>query len=152
MFRGATKLTLDVKGRLVMPTKYREALQERCGGQLVATVTVDQDRCVSIYPMPDWQDIELKLMGLPTLDPQVKLLKRLMVGNASEIDLDANGRMLLPPNLREYGQLTRDAVLVGQGWKFELWDESRWNEQQQELLASPVTLNGLSPELAKLVL
>ncbi len=118
----------------------------------MATVTVDQDRCVSIYPMPDWQDIELKLMGLPTLDPQVKLLKRLMVGNASEIDLDANGRMLLPPNLREYGQLTRDAVLVGQGWKFELWDESRWNEQQQELLASPVTLNGLSPELAKLVL
>jgi bifunctional DNA-binding transcriptional regulator/antitoxin component of YhaV-PrlF toxin-antitoxin module len=68
MFRGANKLTLDAKGRMVMPTRYRERLQERCGGKLV--VTVDKDQCLLIYPLPDWEEIERKLMRLPTLNPR----------------------------------------------------------------------------------
>ena len=150
MFRGANKLTLDVKGRLAMPTRYRERLQERCGGKLV--VTVDKDQCLLIYPFPDWEDIERKLMKLPSLNPQARRLQRLMVGHATELDLDGNGRILLPPSLREYGLLTRDVMLIGQGLRFELWDETRWNERRDEWLASADTATDLPAELETLSL
>jgi MraZ protein len=150
MFRGANKLTLDAKGRMVMPTRYRERLQERCGGNLV--VTADKSQCLLIYPLPDWEDVERKLMKLPSLNPQARWLQRLMVGHATEVELDGHGRILLPPTLREYGLLTRDAMLVGQGLRFELWDEARWNEQQAEGLASPNTGIDLPAELESLSL
>ena len=105
MFRGATKVTLDDKGRLVMPTRHRERLRERCEGQLV--VTVDRDQCLLIYPLPEWEQIERKLMALPTLQPQARRLQRLMVGHATDIELDAHGRLLLPAELREFAGLHR---------------------------------------------
>ena len=148
MFRGANKLTLDAKGRMVMPTRYRERLQERCGGKLV--ITVDKEQCLLIYPLPDWEEIERKLMRLPTLNPQARRLQRLMVGHATDTDLDAHGRLLLPPNLREFGQLTRDAMLIGQGARFELWDEARWNEQRDEWLAGEESAVDLPAELETL--
>ena len=150
MFRGANKLTLDAKGRLAMPTRYRERLQERCGGKLV--VTVDKDQCLLIYPYPDWEDIERKLMKLPSLNVQARRLQRLMVGHATELDLDGAGRILLPPSLREYGLLTRDVMLIGQGLRFELWDETRWNERRDEWLASEDTATDLPAELETLSL
>ena len=149
MFRGANKLTLDAKGRMVMPTRYRERLQERCGGKLV--ITVDKEQCLLLYPLPDWEEIERKLMRLPTLNPQARRLQRLMVGHATDTDLDAHGRLLLPPNLREFGHLQRDAMLIGQGARFELWDEARWNEKRDSWLkgdegsgASSADLDSLS--------
>jgi MraZ protein len=150
MFRGANRLTLDLKGRMVMPTRYRERLQERCGGKLV--ITVDRDQCLLIYPMPDWEEIERKLMRLPSLDPRSRRLQRLMVGHATEIELDGQGRVLLPQNLREFGSLTRDATLIGQGQHFELWDEARWNERRDEWLASEETATDMHAELEKLSL
>jgi MraZ protein len=150
MFRGANKLTLDAKGRMVMPTRYRERLQERCGGNVV--VTVDRDRCLLIYPLPDWEEVERKLMRLPSLDPQARQLQRLMVGNATDLELDGHGRVLLPPKLREFGQLTRDAMLIGQGVRFELWDEARWNERRDEWLAGGEGTSDLSAELESLSL
>ncbi len=134
MFRGANKLTLDAKGRMVMPTRYRERLQERCGGKLV--VTVDKDQCLLIYPLPDWEEVERRLMRLPAFNLQARQLQRLMVGHATDLELDGHGRILLPPNLREFAFLTRDATLIGQGVRFELWDEVRWNERRDEWLAS----------------
>jgi MraZ protein len=148
MFRGANKLTLDAKGRLVMPTRYRERLQERCGGHIV--VTVDKDQCLLIYPLPDWEDIERKLIKLPTLDPQMRGLQRLMVGYATDLELDGHGRLLLPANLREFGLLTRDAMLIGQGLRFELWDEARWNERRDEWLASAGGAGNLPGDLGTL--
>jgi MraZ protein len=150
MFRGANKLTLDAKGRMVMPTRYRERLQERCGGKLV--ITVDKDQCLLIYPLPDWEEIERKLMRLPTLDPRARRLQRLMVGHATDLELDGHGRVLLPPKLREFGLLTRDAMLIGQGLRFELWDEARWNERRDEWLASEEAATDLSTELETLSL
>jgi MraZ protein len=150
MFRGANKLTLDAKGRMVMPTRYRDRLQERCGGKLV--ITVDKDQCLLIYPMPDWEEIERKLMGLPSFDPQARRLQRLMVGHATDLELDAHGRLLLPPNLREFGLLTRDAMLIGQGHRFELWDEARWNERRDQWLANEDSATDLPAELEKLSL
>jgi len=148
MFRGANKLTLDAKGRMVMPTRYRERLQERCGGKLV--ITVDKEQCLLIYPLPDWEEIERKLMRLPTLNPQARSLQRLMVGHATDTDLDAHGRLLLPPNLREFGLLKRDAMLIGQGVRFELWDEARWNERRDEWLKDEESAVDLPAELETL--
>jgi MraZ protein len=150
MFRGATKITLDAKGRLAFPTRYRERLAARCEGQLVCTV--DQDYCLLIYPLPDWEEIERKLMRLPSLNKKSRRLQRLMVGYASEVDLDSHGRILIPRELREFASLDRQAILFGQGNKFELWDEARWNERRDSWLSAgsddgialPVELEQLS--------
>jgi MraZ protein len=137
MFRGANKVTLDAKGRLAMPTRYRERIAERCDGQLV--VTVDKDYCLLVYPLPDWEEIERKLVGLPSLNKQARRLQRLMVGYATELELDSHGRILLTKELREFASLDRQAILIGQGNKFELWDDARWNEKRDEWLADGET-------------
>ena len=121
MFRGAAKVTLDDKGRMVLPTRYREHALERSQGKLV--VTVDRDQCLLLYPLPDWEQIERKLMSLPSLHAQARRLQRLMVGHATELDLDGHGRLLLPPELREFALLERRGMLIGQGNRCELWDE-----------------------------
>ena len=133
MLRGATKVTLDAKGRLAIPTRYRERLASRCDGQLV--VTVDKDYCLLLYPLPDWEDIERKLMRLPSLDKRARRLQRLMVGHATEVDVDGHGRILLSRELREFAGLSKQAVLLGQGNRFELWDEERWNETRDGWLS-----------------
>jgi MraZ protein len=143
VFRGANQVTLDAKGRMVMPTRYRDRLVERSNGRLV--VTIDRDQCLLLYPVPDWEEIERKLMRLPTLNPQARRLQRLMVGYATDLELDGHGRVLLPSELRTFAGLTRAAVLLGQGNRFELWDEARWNERRDEWLKDeelPVDLKG----------
>lgn len=150
MFRGATKLTLDVKGRIVMPTRHRERLRESSEGRLV--VTVDRDQCLLIYPLPEWEQIERKLMALPTLHPQSRRLQRLMVGHATELELDGHGRLLLTAELREFAGLSRFAMLIGQGNRFELWDEARWIERRDFWLKSEESSTDLSAELDSLSL
>lgn len=149
MFRGATKITLDEKGRMVMPTRYREQIIERAQGKLV--VTVDRDRCLLIYPLPEWELIESKLMSLP-LHPQARKLQRLMVGHASDLELDAHGRMLLPPELRAFAGLERHGMLIGQGNRFELWNESAWDERLDEMLKSGEAATELPSEFNSLSL
>lgn len=132
MFRGVNNISLDAKGRLAIPTRYRERLHERCDGQIV--VTVDRDHCLLVYPLPDWEEIERKLVRLPSLNKQARRLQRLLIGHATECQLDGSGRVLLPPPLREFANLDRNVVLIGQGNKFELWDESTWNERRDAWL------------------
>jgi MraZ protein len=151
MFRGANQVTLDAKGRLAMPTRYRERLVERSNGRLVATVD-RADRCLLIYPLPEWEEIELKLRALPTLNPVARRLQRLMIGHAADLELDSSGRILIPPGLREYAGLQRDAMLVGQGNKFELWDEGLWNECREQWLKAEDAAEELPPELGTLSL
>jgi MraZ protein len=150
MFRGATKLTVDDKGRLVMPTRHRDRLREQCAGQLV--ITVDRDQCLLIYPLPEWDVIERKLMALPSLQPQARRLQRLMVGHATDAQLDAHGRLLLPAELREFAGLTRHAMLIGQGARFELWDEARWMERRDVWLKSDDSTGTLPGDLDSLSL
>ncbi|MGD8741792.1 MAG: division/cell wall cluster transcriptional repressor MraZ [Granulosicoccaceae bacterium] len=133
MFRGVNNISLDAKGRMAIPTRYRERLHERCDGQIV--VTVDRDHCLLIYPLPEWEEIERKLVRLPSLNKQARRLQRLLIGHATECQLDGSGRVLLPPPLREFANLERNAVLIGQGNKFELWDEKLWNERREAWLA-----------------
>jgi MraZ protein len=150
MFRGAAKVTLDDKGRMVIPNRYREQIAERAQGQLV--VTVDRDQCLLLYPLPDWEQIERKLMSLPSLHAQARRLQRLMVGHATDLTLDAHGRLLLPAELREFAGLTRHAMLIGQGNRFELWDETRWNTRRDFWLASEEAVTDLPSELDSLSL
>ncbi len=133
MFRGATKVTLDAKGRMAIPTRYRERIAARSDGHLV--VTVDRDYCLLIYPLPDWEEIERKLNRLPSFDRKARRLQRLMVGHAHEVELDGHGRILLPRELREFAGLEKHTLLIGQGNKFELWDEERWNDRRDSWLA-----------------
>lgn len=132
MFRGVTILNLDAKGRLAMPTRFRQPLVEQCDGKLV--LTVDPDRCLLVYPFPDWQEIERKLVRLPSFNKQARALQRLLVGHATECEMDGNGRILVAPPLREFAGLDKRAVLIGQGNKLELWDEQRWNGQCDQWL------------------
>jgi MraZ protein len=127
MFRGLTKVTIDEKGRMVMPTRYREQLVERAQGRVVVTVD-SKDHCLLIYSLPEWEQTEARLMSLPGLNPQARRLQRLMVGHADDLELDGHGRILLSPELRKYASLERHGVLVGMGAKFELWSESSWAE------------------------
>jgi MraZ protein len=150
MFRGATKVTLDDKGRMVIPNRYREQIAERSQGQLVMTVDVDQ--CLLLYPLPDWEQTERKLMSLPTLHPRTRRLQRLMVGHATDLRLDGHGRLLLPAELRTFAGLERVAMLIGQGNRFELWDEKSWNTRRDVWLASEETVTDLPSELDSLSL
>jgi MraZ protein len=150
MFRGVHSLNLDGKGRLAIPARYREALATRCNGQMV--VTVDRDRCLLLYPLPDWLEIELKVDALPSFKPYARRMQRLLIGHATECELDANGRILLPPPLREFAQLDKAVVLIGQGKKFEIWDEQEWSVRRNEWLAASAEHEELPPELGSLSL
>jgi MraZ protein len=151
MFRGATKITLDEKGRMVMPTRYREQLVERAQGKVVVTVD-SRDRCLLIYPLPEWDLIEAKLTSLPTLNEEARRLTRLMIGHAVDFELDGHGRILLPQELREFAGLQRQGMLIGQGRKFELWSESSWAERLEEMLKSGKATTGLPSEFDSLSL
>ena len=149
-FRGINNLALDTKGRMAMPSRYRERLLENCDGQLV--VTVDPDGCLLVYPLPEWEIIESKLVKLPSFNKRAKSIQRLLIGHATECDMDGQGRILLPTLLREYAGLTKKIVMIGQGKKFEIWDEEVWSDGQDALLSSvqddegelPVALEELS--------
>lgn len=142
MFRGIAQLNLDSKGRLAVPARHRELLLERCAGHLV--VTADADRCLLVYPLPDWELIQQKLEGLSNLDPRVRDLQRRLIGFAVDVDMDGSGRVLIAPALRQYAQLEKNVVLVGQGKKFELWSEENW---EQLVARSAGFADGLPPEL-----
>jgi len=149
-FRGINNVALDAKGRMAVPSRYRERLLEVCGGRLI--VTVDPDSCLLVYPLPEWEIIESKLVKLPSLNRQARSMQRLLIGHATECEMDAQGRILLPALLREYASLNKKSVMLGQGKKFEIWDEGAWNDSQKALLESvqddgselPVSLEELS--------
>src|SRR4030095_527425 len=107
MFRGATKVTLDSKGRLVIPSRYREQLMESAQGKLI--FTVDKDQCLLLYPLPEWEPVDSKLMGRPSMHARARKLQRLMVGYATDVELDGQGRVLVPPELREFAALEQRA-------------------------------------------
>ena len=133
MFRGVSILNLDAKGRLAIPARYREQLQACCASRLV--ITVDADHCLLIYPEPNWVEIERKLERLPSFNPTARKLQRLYIGHAQDVEMDAQGRVLLPPSLRSFASLDKRVALVGQSNKFELWDEDAWVGRRDQWLS-----------------
>lgn len=133
MFRGATSLSLDVKGRLAVPAKHRDALLSQCAGHLV--LTAHPHRCLLLYPQPAWEPIQAKMMALSSFDKRSSGLQRLLVGHAEDVELDSAGRLLISPTLREFARLEKQVMLVGQGTRFELWNMEAWLEQQSVAMA-----------------
>lgn len=149
MFRGVSTLNLDTKGRLAVPTRYRERLSESCDGNLI--LTVDRDGCLLLYPFPEWEEIERKLVRLSSFNKQSRGIQRLLLGHAAETPMDSQGRILVPAEHRAYADLDKRVVMAGQGKKFELWDEARWNQARELWLKEELEGDGqLSSELESL--
>ena len=149
MFRGVQHINMDAKGRLAMPARQREPLLSRCDGQIVVTIDT-QTPCLVIYPLPEWERIEQDIQGLPSLKPAVRRFQRLVLGYATDLELDGNGRMLLPQSLREYARLDKKLVLVGQGNKLELWSEALWLAEREQALVESGPEAELPEELTSL--
>ncbi len=134
MFRGATSISIDSKGRIAIPTRYRAELLAQHGGALVCTVDIRQP-CLLLYPLHQWEIVEQKLLALSNFDPMQRRIQRVMQGFATECEMDAAGRILLSPTLRQHAGLEQQIMLVGQLNKFEIWQEQQWQQQIRDDLA-----------------
>lgn len=152
MFRGLSAAQIDSKGRITIPSNYRTLLVEESSGSMVVTIDTESP-CLLLYPFPQWQIIEEKLENLPSFQPAARRIQRLLMGHATELELDRQGRVLVPPLLRDYADLDKTAILVGQGRKIEIWNEAAWIDARATWLAEGVNENhGVPMELAMLTL
>lgn len=135
-----------------MPTVHRESLAQRCNGRLVITVNNTRERCLWLYPQDEWERVEQKVVALPSFDPAAQALKRFLIGYATDCELDSASRLRIPAPLREFAALEKHVVLIGQGNKFELWDESRWKASCENWLTAQSGEERLSVELESLSL
>ncbi len=133
MFRGFSSVSLDSKGRLAVPSRYRERLVGGADGALVQTLN-PLDRSLWLYPLPEWEIIEAKLADLSDFDTRSRRAKQMMRGYATDCQLDTHGRILIPAELRDYAQIDKQAVLLGQGNKFEIWNRTSWQAQREHWL------------------
>lgn len=151
MFRGINTINLDAKGRMAMPARYREQLINQCSGQLVVTIDTNH-RCLLLYPLAEWEQIERQIESLSSFDPMSQRVKHLLIGHANDLELDSNGRILLPQELRQYAQLEKHVSLIGQGKKLEIWSQDSWNEQRDNWLTESSSEGELPEKLRTLAL
>ncbi|HAA90423.1 MAG: Protein MraZ [Thermoanaerobacterales bacterium 50_218] len=122
MFIGEYHHNLDGKGRLILPAKFRNHLGDRC------IVTRGLDHCLFIFPLPEWQALENKLRNLPLTKPEARAFSRFFFSGATECELDAQGRILLPHSLRDYASINREVVIIGVATRIEIWAKDKWLE------------------------
>jgi len=127
MFYGSHAINMDAKGRIAIPTRVREQLQEHCQGRIMMTAHTE-NRCLHLFPEPYWQEILPKIESLPTFNKISRRAKLLLMGHACQLECDANGRVLLPPTLREFGGFDKKLMLVGQGKSLELWSDTQFTQ------------------------
>tara|TARA_B100001029_G_scaffold63535_1_gene51426 strand:+ start:304 stop:795 length:492 start_codon:yes stop_codon:yes gene_type:complete len=128
MFKGIHNINLDSKGRLTIPTKYRNTIDDQSDGKLVVTID-SEEKCLLLYPSSVWLEIEKKINSLPSFNKNSRRIQRLLIGHAEEIDLDTTGRILLSKPLRLVAEMSKKVTLIGQGEKFEIWSEEIWNNR-----------------------
>lgn len=147
MYRGINGINLDEKGRMALPTRYRDNL-----GAVVVTIDTEES-CLLMYPQDEWEEIEAKIEALPSFNQSARRVQRLLIGHATELSLDNNGRILLPQLLRDYAHLEKQVILVGQGKKFEIWSAPVWEVRRKEWLkAGTIEITALPVELQTLSL
>lgn len=151
MFRGLYEHTLDAKGRLSLPSHFRDLLRERASTEVgdadLLIITTGIDRCLVAYPPAEWRAFEAKLAGLSQFDPAVVQLKRIYVAGATECPIDKNGRLLIPPMLREYAELKQETVWAGMVTTIEIWARERWNQQVADSRQDPTAIAKALTEL-----
>lgn len=133
MFQGASSLSLDAKGRLSVPTRHRDVLSATAAGQL--TITKHPHGCLMVFPRPEWEKFRERIAALPM---SAQWWKRIFLGNAMDVDIDATGRVLVSPELRAAAGITRDTTLLGMGGHFELWDRATYEAQEAQAMAGPM--------------
>jgi MraZ protein len=144
MFRGRFEHTIDSKGRVSIPAKFRELLAEKYDERLILT---NFDRCLVAYPFEEWRVVEEKVGSLSMVKKEVRAFQRFFISGASECPIDKLGRILIPPTLRGYAQLERNVVFNGMLKRFEVWSKDRW---QEEIKRSEENFEGMSETLADL--
>ena len=132
MYFGETAINLDAKGRLAMPMRYRDAIREECDGRLVLTYSAFDSGALYLYPDQVWEGVRDEVMGLTTFNPAHRSLQRKLVGSASAVEADGNGRIQLPLTLRQVAGLEKRVVLLGMGSRFEIWNETILNQKRTE--------------------
>ncbi len=128
MFKGIHNINLDAKGRLTIPTKYRNTISDQSSGNMVVTID-PEEKCLLLYPVTIWGEIEKKINALPNINKNARRIQRLLLGHAEDLELDKNGRILLSKPLRTVTEITKKIMLIGQGEKFEIWSEDTWNNR-----------------------
>lgn len=151
MFRGLSAVSIDAKGRMAIPARYKGQLAKKKGGILVITIDTEQ-HCLLMYPYEQWEVIEEKLESLSSFNPATRRIQRLLIGHATEVEIDRNGRVLLPALLRDYAGIDKTAMLVGQGKKFEVWSEEKWQTARDAWLSEGSDEQSMPPELQGLSL
>ena len=148
MFQGSHNIVMDSKGRIAIPAKFRECLAKLCGGSLIMTPSL-YDPCITIYPEPEFDRVKEEIQKLPSLNPHAARAKRLVIGNAADVVIDGNGRVLVAPPLRNHAGLNKNLLLMGLGNKMELWDEETW---MKSVVAADLSDVPMPPEMLTLVL
>ncbi|BFM48604.1 division/cell wall cluster transcriptional repressor MraZ [Marinomonas sp. THO17] len=134
VFRGIHQVSVDAKGRMSLPARLRDELSQYEEEGVV--VTIDPvSRCLLLYPLSEWELIQQKLDKLPTFQPQARRLQRLLVGHATDLEVDKAGRILLPAPLREFARLDKKLTILGQGKKLEIWSQEEWDAQREDYLS-----------------
>ncbi len=142
---------MDAKGRIGMPTRYHERLLADCLGKFVVTVDI-REKCLVLYPLPEWEAVEARFNNLPSSNPALAMLKRRIIGYATDVALDSAGRFLISPELRSFAGLEKSVVLAGQGKKCEIWNKSAWDAMQAAAMAADFSAEDLSAAIDSLAL
>lgn len=150
MFRGVHNISIDSKGRIKIPVRHQSQIITNCAGKMVLSIHPD-DECLLLYPLGDWQKLELKVSALPSLNIHTKRIKRKLIGHATECEMDKVSRILIPLKLRQYGKINKKIILSGQGNNFEIWDEVTWKKHLDNL-DSLSKREDLPPEISQLAL
>jgi MraZ protein len=124
MFRGSYEHTVDAKGRVSVPSKFREIIADRYDGKMI--LSMDYDRCLTVYPLEEWERLEEKIKSLSLIKQEVKDFRRFLLSSATECELDRQGRILVPPGHRQHAGITKNVILVGLIDKIEIWDAQAW--------------------------
>ncbi len=133
MFQGASSISLDAKGRLSMPTRHRDVLIATASGQL--TLTKHPHGCLMVFPRPEWEKFRERIANLPM---SAQWWKRIFLGNAMDVELDSTGRILVSPELRMAAGINKEAVLLGMGNHFELWDQATYDTQEAQAMQAQI--------------
>jgi MraZ protein len=150
VYFGETAINLDAKGRLAIPIRYREAIQEQCGGRLVLTYSAFDSGALWLYPEPEWERKRDEVLSLSNFNSGNRSVQRRLVGSAAVVEPDGSGRILLPLTLRQVTGLEKRVVMMGMGHRFELWNEAILSQKRAEEERS---LNeAVSEEMSSLVL
>lgn len=134
MFRGIHQVSVDAKGRMSLPARLRDELAQYEDEGVVVTID-PASKCLLLYPLIEWEQIQEKLDKLPSFQPQARRLQRLLVGHATDLEVDKAGRLLLPAPLRDFAKLDRKVTLLGQGKKIEIWSQEEWDAQRDDYLS-----------------